>query len=66
MEIEGICVSKNLDETVRLKSEKREEWIREIRGERHKRLQMVREVLSVLLAHQHVFPREKRVFEDQL
>ena len=27
-------MSKNLDETVRLQSEKREEWIREIRGER--------------------------------
>ena len=27
-------MSKNLDETVRLQSEKKEEWIREIRGER--------------------------------
>ena len=27
-------MSKNFDETVRLQSEKREEWIREIRGER--------------------------------
>ena len=27
-------MSKNLDETVRLQSEKREVWIREIRGER--------------------------------
>ena len=27
-------MSKNLDETVRLQSEKREEWIREIRGKR--------------------------------
>ena len=34
VEIEGTCVSKNLNETVRLQSEKREEWIREIRGER--------------------------------
>ena len=34
MEIEETCVSKNLDETVRLQSEKRHEWIREIRGER--------------------------------
>ena len=32
MEIEGTCLS--VDETVRLQSEKREEWIREIRGER--------------------------------
>ena len=34
MEIEGTCVSKNLDETARLQSEKRQERIREIRGER--------------------------------
>ena len=34
MKIEGTCVSKNFDETVRLQSEKRQEWIREIRGER--------------------------------
>ena len=34
MEIEGNWVSKNLDETVRLQSEKRREWIREIKGER--------------------------------
>ena len=27
-------MSKNIDETVRLQSEKRQEWIREIRGER--------------------------------
>ena len=27
-------MSKNLDETVHLQSEKREEWIREIRGEK--------------------------------
>ena len=32
-EIEGTCLS-NFDETVCLQSEKREEWIREIRGER--------------------------------
>ena len=31
VEIEGTCVSKNLDETVRLQSEKRQEWTREIR-----------------------------------
>ena len=30
----GTCVSKNLDETVCLHSEKKEEWIREIREER--------------------------------
>ena len=36
-------MSKNLDETVRLQSEKREEWIREIRG---KRLQGITEGTS--------------------
>ena len=30
----GTCVSNNLDETVRLQSEIRREWIREIREER--------------------------------
>ena len=34
MEIKRICVLKNFDETVRLQSERREEWIREIREER--------------------------------
>ena len=34
MEIEGTCVSKNLDETVCLQSEKREVWIQEMREER--------------------------------
>ena len=34
VEIEETCVSKNLDERVRLQSEKREEWIPEISGER--------------------------------
>ena len=33
-EIEGARVSKNFDETVRLQSEKREGWIRQIREER--------------------------------
>ena len=36
-------MSKNLNETVRFQSEKREEWIREIRGER---LQGIAEVMS--------------------
>ena len=34
VEIEGTCVSKNLDETIRLPSEKRQESIGEIREER--------------------------------
>ena len=42
MEIEGTCVSKNFDETVRLQSEKRQEWIREIR----ERLQEIAEGAS--------------------
>ena len=32
--IEGIWMSKNLDKTVHLQSEKREAWIREIRSEK--------------------------------
>ena len=34
VEIEGTCVSKNFDETVRLQFKKREKWIREIIRER--------------------------------
>ena len=34
LEIGGTCVSKYFDETVRLQSEKRREWIREITGEK--------------------------------
>ena len=52
MEIEGTCVSKNLDETVRLQSEKREEWIREIRGERLQGMQRAQVALPVWPAHQ--------------
>ena len=60
MEIEETCVSKNLDE-------KREEWIREIRGERdYKGLQRARVALPVWSAHQPRHPREKRVSEDPL
>ena len=51
VKIEGTCVSKNLDETVRLQSEKREEWIREIRGD-YKGLLKVRVALPVWPAHQ--------------
>ena len=32
----GTCVSKNLNETFRLQSEKRQEWIREIRKKDYK------------------------------
>ena len=34
MKIEGTCVLKNLDEAIRLQFEKRQEWIREVKGER--------------------------------
>ena len=34
MDIKGTCASKHLGETVRHQSERREEWIREIRRER--------------------------------
>ena len=43
VETEEICVSKNFDETVRLQSEKREEWILDLRGER---LQGIAEAMS--------------------
>ena len=46
-------MSKNLDQTVRLQSEKRQEWIRDIRGERdYKDLQRAQAALSVWPAHQ--------------
>ena len=32
------CVTKNLDETVRLQSEKRQEWIRQVGGKRQQRI----------------------------
>ena len=66
MEIEGNCVSKNFDETVRLHSEKRQEWIREIREER---LQGIAEAQVALPSGQlvsRVVPREKRVSGDRL
>ena len=34
VEVKGTCVSKYFDETVRLQSEIRHEWIREMKGER--------------------------------
>ena len=46
-------MSKNFDETVRLQSEKRQEWIREIRGERsYKGLQRAQVALPVWPARQ--------------
>ena len=59
-------MSKNFDETVRLQCEKREEWIREIRGER---LQGIAEGASSAPrwpAHQPRRYREKRVSGDPL
>ena len=66
MEIEATCVSKNLDETVRLQSEKREEWIGEIRGERLQGLQRAQVSLPPWPAHQPRRFREKRVSGDPL
>ena len=43
-------MSKNLGETVRLQSEKRQEWIQEIRGKRLHRIARV--ALPVWIAHQ--------------
>ena len=45
-------MSKNFDETVRLQSEKRQEWIREIRGERLQGIAGVQVALPVWSAHQ--------------
>ena len=44
------CV-KNLDETVRLQSKIRQEWIREIRGERLQGIAETQKALPVWLAH---------------
>ena len=65
MNTEETCVSKNLDETVRLQSEKREELIREVRGEReYKGLKRAREALPVWPNHQpHRCPAEMSVRE---
>ena len=54
---------KNLDETVRLQSEKREEWIREIREER---LQEIAEDASSGQLISHVVFRKKQVSRDPL
>ena len=66
VEIEETCVSKNLDETVRLQSEKRQEWIRAIR----ERLQGIAESASSPLrmasSSAVSFPLEKRVSGDPL
>ena len=64
---EGTCVSKNFDETVRLQSEKRQEWIREIRGERgHKGLQRAKVALPDWPAHQPCRSPGERVSGDPL
>ena len=57
-------MSKNFDETVRLQSEKREEWIREIRGERLQGIAKGASSEPIWLAHQPRFPRLKRVSGD--
>ena len=52
MEIKGTCVSKYLEETVRLQFEIRREWIREIRGDRLQGIAEAQVALPVLLARQ--------------
>ena len=55
-------VSKNFDEAVRLQSEKRQEWIREIRRERLQGIAEVQVVLPVWPAHQpRRYPEETSV-----
>ena len=62
VEIEGAFVSKNFDETVRLQSEKRQEWIREVRGENYKGLKRAQVALPVWPAYQpRHFPGETSV-----
>ena len=62
MKIKGACVSKNFDETVHLQSKKRQEWIREIRGERQQGIAQGVRVLPVWPAHQpRRSPREMSV-----
>ena len=51
-------MSKNLDETVRLQSEKRQEWVREIR-ERLQGIVRAQAALPVWPAHQPRRSREK-------
>ena len=54
-------MSKNFDETVRLQSEKRQEWMREIKR-RLQGIERAREALPVWPAHQpRRFLREKSV-----
>ena len=65
-ETEGTCVSKNLDETIHLQSEKRHEWIGEVIG---KRLQGISESTSSTLRLTMFISRivlEKRVSRSPL
>ena len=59
-------MSKNLDETARLQSEKRQEWIREIRGERLQGIAVTSSAPRLTSSLAASFPREKRVSEDLL
>ena len=52
MEIEETCVSKYLEETVRLQSEIRREWIREEKERDYKGLRRAQAALPVWLADQ--------------
>ena len=63
---EVTCVSKNFDETVRFQSEKRQEWIRKIRGKRLQRIVEDTSNTPVWPAHQPSRFRKKRVSGDPL
>ena len=51
VKIKGTYVSKNFDETVRLQSEKRQEWIREIEERDYKGFKRAQVALPVWPAH---------------
>ena len=60
-------MSKNLDETVRLQYEKRQEWIREITAEKLQEIAEGSSSVSRLASSSAAsFPREKRVFGEAL
>ena len=63
----GTCVSKNFDETVRLQSEKRKEWIRDIGEERSQGIEEGTSSAPCLASSSAAsFPGKKRVSGDPL
>ena len=60
-------MSKNLNEIIRLQSEKRQRWIREITGERlQKFTEGTSSALGLASSSVALFPQGKRVFGDPL